>query len=80
MADGRILVGDFICLDKQGNIILNQTVEQYEINGTPQEKVLGQVLVPFTQRKTCDVEVMPNEKSMLEALLLHTKSNSPIKV
>lgn len=26
--DGRILVGDFLCIDKQGNLILGNTYQQ----------------------------------------------------
>ena len=31
--DGRVLVGDFTCLDKQGNIILVNTYEHLQLNG-----------------------------------------------
>ena len=60
--DGRVLVGDFICLDKQGNIILYNTVERLMRDGILEEKSLGQVLVPAEQRKTCDVEVVSGGK------------------
>jgi hypothetical protein len=63
------LVGDFICLDKQGNIILDQTVEQYEASGKTEEKFLGQVLIPRKQRVSCDIEVVAAEKEMIENLL-----------
>ena len=69
VADGRILIGDFICLDKQGNIILDQTVERYESNGKIEEKLLGQVLISKKQRVSCDLEVMPSDKEMIEQLL-----------
>lgn len=32
--DGRLLVGEFTCLDKQGNIILTNTYEHMTLNGT----------------------------------------------
>ncbi|KAG7671822.1 hypothetical protein Ndes2526B_g07268 [Nannochloris sp. 'desiccata'] len=69
VADGRILIGDFICLDKQGNIILDQTVEQYEVNGKVEEKMLGQVLISKKQRVSCDVEVVAAEREMIANLL-----------
>ena len=31
--DGRVLVGDFTCIDKQGNIILVNTYEHLQLNG-----------------------------------------------
>ena len=31
--DGRLLVGEFTCLDKQGNIILTNTYEHMTLNG-----------------------------------------------
>ena len=31
--DGRVLVGDFNCLDKQGNMILTNTYEVMQLNG-----------------------------------------------
>ena len=70
--DGRVLIGDFTCIDKQGNIILNQTVEQYESNGKLEEKVLGQVLIPATQRVSCECEVVTAEKESIESLLEST--------
>lgn len=31
--DGRVLIGELTCLDKQGNIILANTYEQLQLNG-----------------------------------------------
>lgn len=31
--DGRVLVGDFSCLDRLGNIILSNTYEHMQLNG-----------------------------------------------
>lgn len=31
--DGRVLVGDFTCLDKEGNIILTNTYEHMQLGG-----------------------------------------------
>ena len=69
VADGRVLIGSFICLDKQGNIILDQTVERYHINGVEKESMLGQVLVPRSQRVACEVEVVPIERPTVERLI-----------
>jgi hypothetical protein len=33
VADGRMLLGDFACLDKHGNIILHQTAEEILVDG-----------------------------------------------
>ena len=72
-----MLVGDFICLDKQGNIIMNSTVEWYEVNGWSEEKTLGQVLIPAAQRQSCDVEVLAQEKTTVEALVAAAESPAP---
>lgn len=55
--DGRIVVGDFICMDKQGNIILYNAVERLEQDGQRLEKGLGQILVPYAQQGRVEVEV-----------------------
>lgn len=69
VADGRVLVGSFICLDQQGNIILDQTVERYQVNGMEKESMLGQVLIPRSQRVACEVEVVTAERSTIERLV-----------
>lgn len=69
VADGRVLVGNFICLDKQGNIILDQTVERYAVDGNTEEVLLGQVLVPAKQRVGCELEILESERSDVEALI-----------
>lgn len=55
--DGRIVVGDFICMDTQGNIILYNAVERLEQDGKRLEKDLGQILVPYEQQGGVQVEV-----------------------
>lgn len=68
--DGRVMVGDFICLDKQGNIILYNTVERLVRDDIVEEKPLGQVLVPVEQRKRIEIEVCgQRDKEMVERLL-----------
>lgn len=56
-----MLVGEFICLDKQGNIILHHAAERVEIDGQAEEKFLGQILVPAKQRVKCEVELLEEE-------------------
>jgi small nuclear ribonucleoprotein (snRNP)-like protein len=56
--DGRVLVGDFVCLDKQGNMVLQNVVELYENDGRPEEKMLGSVVVPATQRTQCSMQAV----------------------
>lgn len=68
--DGRVLVGDFLCIDKQGNLILGNTYQQVDSQLEPYtERPIGQVLVPATQRVSCHVEVMPNEEQSMKDLL-----------
>lgn len=69
--DGRVMVGDFICLDKQGNIILYNTVERLVRDNKVEEKPLGQVLVPADQREKIEIEICEQrDKDMVERLLL----------
>lgn len=44
MTDGRILVGDFLCTDRSGNVILGLCYEYTELDGDG--RVLGSVMVP----------------------------------
>lgn len=76
VADGRVLVGDFICLDKQGNIILNNAVERYVADGKEEEKLLGQVLVPATQRRSAAVEAVVAERQTILDVIDGTLQNS----
>lgn len=52
--DGRCIVGDFVCMDPQGNLILYNGVERLTVNqGSGDEiveKKIGQVLIPYDQR------------------------------
>ncbi|KAL0054670.1 hypothetical protein WJX82_000808 [Trebouxia sp. C0006] len=68
--DGRVLIGELLCIDKQANIILGNTFQQVQSDSAPfKERPIGQVLVPASQRKSCHVEVMPNEREGLVHLL-----------
>jgi len=69
------MVGDFICLDKQGNIILYNTVERLVRDDSVEEKPLGQVLVPAEQRRKIEIEICEQrDKEMVERLVLQSKS------
>lgn len=60
--DGRLFVGKFHCLDKQGNIILYDTVEFRNVSTGAggfvpvEQRVLGMVLIPARCRTSCHVE------------------------
>lgn len=65
--DGRLFVGKFHCLDKQGNIILYETVEFRNVDGVVggvpvEERSLGMVLIPARCRTSCHVECSLDEK------------------
>ncbi|KAL4426797.1 hypothetical protein ABPG77_006583 [Micractinium sp. CCAP 211/92] len=70
--DGRVLVGDFTCVDRQGNIILTNTYEVMMLNGRPHEKLMGQVLVPATHRQTCEFQAANPEHAAALRQLLHS--------
>ncbi len=59
--DDRVLFGDLQCLDKQGNLILSNTVEQHAAVGAagakPAERIMGTVLVPFKQQADVHMQV-----------------------
>ncbi|KAG6546292.1 hypothetical protein Mapa_012332 [Marchantia paleacea] len=79
--DGRIFVGKFHCLDKQGNIILYDTLEYRQINqatsssdsssranASPsgmEQRSLGLVLIPARCRTSCFVECPIHEQLSL---------------
>lgn len=69
MTDGRIIVGIFECIDKQGNIILGNAVERYrneELSPTEEVTVeedgliagntLGLVMIPRRHRISAAIE------------------------
>lgn len=67
--DGRMFVGKFHCLDKQGNIILYDTVEFRNVPGAggvgmapAEQRSLGLVLIPARCRTSCHVECSLEEK------------------
>mmetsp|Transcript_24308 Transcript_24308/g.57944 ORF Transcript_24308/g.57944 Transcript_24308/m.57944 type:complete len:100 (+) Transcript_24308:120-419(+) len=69
--DGRTFVGEFTCMDKERNIILCQTLEN-SLNvhtGQQEERMIGQVMIPLKQRKSCEIEVLPNQVENFQKLL-----------
>ncbi|KAK3246455.1 hypothetical protein CYMTET_44007 [Cymbomonas tetramitiformis] len=77
VTDGRIMVGNFHCLDKQGNLLLQNTTEtrttRAEEGGEKQQqRTLGLVLVPAKHRVNAFFEVSLGESE--ENTLLDPKS------
>eukprot|EP00951_Prasinocladus_malaysianus_P025176 scaffold220021_cov45-Prasinocladus_malaysianus.AAC.1 len=69
--DGRTLAGDLVCMDKEQNLILSGAVQR-TVNahtGEPEERVLGQVMVPLDHRQECSVEVFPHELERFQRLV-----------
>lgn len=69
MTDGRIIVGIFECIDKQGNIILGNAVERYrnaelsptkevttDEDGLIKGNTLGLVMIPKRHRISVAIE------------------------
>lgn len=70
--DGRYFLGLFHCIDKQGNIILQEAVE-YRITsksapGPADQRCLGLILIPAACRSSCHVDCSIEEKMSLMSL------------
>ncbi|XP_058099409.1 uncharacterized protein LOC131243828 [Magnolia sinica] len=67
--DGRFFVGAFHCIDKQGNIILQDTVEYrstHRSSPSPMEqRCLGLILIPSSCRSSCHVDCSLEEQLSL---------------
>ena len=75
LTDGRVLIGNLQCLDKQGNILLANAVEIRKkqvsclntqtagsaINAGWDERMVGLVIIPPQHRKTCEVKATETE-------------------
>lgn len=72
--DGRCIVGDFVCMDPQGNLVLYNGVERLVVNEGSGivEKQIGQVLIPYSQRTedVCVEVCTSKDKDMMEDLLV----------
>ena len=60
--EDRIIVGNLVCLDKQGNIVLHNAEEEYLGGAAGEARFLGSVVVPARQRCACDVIVTSEKK------------------
>ena len=78
VTDGRVFVGKFHCLDKQGNIILYDAVEYRQIakpssssassSNCMEHRSLGLILISARVRTSCHVECFLEEQISLLAL------------
>ncbi|VFQ97669.1 unnamed protein product [Cuscuta campestris] len=80
--DGRFFAGSFYCIDKQGNIILQDTVEYRSTrrdaspSSSPMEqRCLGLILIPFSCRTSCHVDCSVEEQ--LSLMSLYEVSSKP---
>lgn len=69
VVDGRILEGDFSCLDTRGNLILSNARQLNNGSATSRDQEMGQVLLPPAQRATCNVLACPDEVERLTKLI-----------
>ncbi|KAK8524640.1 hypothetical protein V6N12_029502 [Hibiscus sabdariffa] len=67
--DGRFFLGTFHCLDKQGNIILQDTVEYRSTRRSSpspmEQRCLGLILIPSSCRISCHVDCSVEEQLSL---------------
>ncbi|RRT81450.1 hypothetical protein BHE74_00001199 [Ensete ventricosum] len=72
VSDGRFFLGVFHCIDKQGNIILQDAVEYRSIrqsSSSPMEqRCLGLILIPARCQSSCHVECSIDEQMSLLSL------------
>ncbi|KAF8687349.1 hypothetical protein HU200_043034 [Digitaria exilis] len=69
--DGRYFLGLFHCLDKQGNIILQDAVEYRSARHSApptEQRSLGLILIPAACRSSCQVDCSIDEKMSLLCL------------
>ncbi|KAL1335643.1 hypothetical protein HN51_030114 [Arachis hypogaea] len=70
--DGRFFLGGFYCIDKQGNIILQDAVEYRTTRRSSpsplEQRCLGLILIPASCRATCHVDCSIDEQLSLLSL------------
>ncbi|KAJ1414210.1 LSM domain, eukaryotic/archaea-type [Sesbania bispinosa] len=70
--DGRFFLGGFYCIDKQGNIILQDAVEYRSTRRSSpspmEQRCLGLILIPFSCRTSCHVDCSVDEQLALLSL------------
>ncbi|OWM85493.1 uncharacterized protein LOC116192750 [Punica granatum] len=78
--DGRFFLGNFHCLDKQGNIILQDTVEYRSTRRSSpspmEQRCLGLILIPASCRTSCHVDTSIEERLSLLSLQDHHDQTS----
>lgn len=62
IVDGRTLIGDFQCLDPEGNLVLANTMQRMPVPngaaaGSETERPVGMVIIPPAQQAEVHVEV-----------------------
>lgn len=72
VSDGRFFMGAFYCMDKQGNIILQDAVEYRSTRRSSpspmEQRGLGLILIPFSARISCHVDCSIDEQLALLSL------------
>ncbi|KAG6583888.1 hypothetical protein SDJN03_19820, partial [Cucurbita argyrosperma subsp. sororia] len=67
--DGRFFLGSFYCMDKQGNIILQDAVEYRSTRRSSpspmEQRCLGLILIPNSCRVSCHVDSTIDEQLAL---------------
>lgn len=70
--DGRFFVGNFYCIDKQGNIILQDAIEYRSTRRTcpsPMDhRGVGLILIPSSCRTSCHIDCSVEEQLSLLSL------------
>ncbi|KAF8029002.1 hypothetical protein BT93_E1625 [Corymbia citriodora subsp. variegata] len=70
--DGRFFLGAFHCIDKQGNIILQDAVEYRSTRRSSpspmEQRCLGLILIPSSCRTSCHVDCSIEEQLSLLSL------------
>ncbi|KAI5447544.1 hypothetical protein KIW84_015118, partial [Lathyrus oleraceus] len=70
--DGRFFLGNFYCIDKQGNIILQDTVEYRSTRRSApspmEQRCIGLILIPSSCRTSCHVDFSVDEQLSLLSL------------
>ena len=65
LKDGRVVVGEFHCLDSAGNLLLHNSVERSGGGASGAqlvERPFGLVLVPRAWQMSCRVDLSPEEE------------------
>ncbi|KAI3680907.1 hypothetical protein L6452_35686 [Arctium lappa] len=78
--DGRFFMGAFYCMDKQGNIILQDAVEYRSTRRSSpspmEQRGLGLILIPSSCRTSCHVDCSIDEQ--LSLLSLQEQKHHPL--